>query len=198
LAITNKYFLFFCSNAPVRSEHLFFKINMNIKAELLGDERQSKHKATLVARYASSSEQAFGELMDCFLSDEKVLAQRAAYSLGIASRNNPDLVKPYIGTLVKQLSRTDVHDAIMRNSARILETAVIPEEFHAELIDTTLKIIQDRQSAIAIRAFSLTILYNLSRIYPELKSELKFVIEDRIEFESAAFKSRARKILNRI
>jgi hypothetical protein len=171
---------------------------MNIKAELLGDERQSKRKATLVAEYASSSEQAFGELMDCFLSDEKVLSQRAAYSLGIASSKNPDLTKPHIGTLVRQLGRSDVHDAVLRNSARILETASIPEEFHAGLIDTTLKIIQDRQFAIAIRTFSLTILYNLSRIYPELKSELKFVIEERLEFESAAFKSRARKILNRI
>jgi len=38
-------------------------------------------------------------------------------------------------------------------------------------------------------------LQNLSKIYPEIKQELKTIIEDRWDHESAAFKSRAKKIL---
>ena len=50
----------------------------------------------------------------------------------------------------------------------------------------------------AIKAFSLTVLQHLSKQYPEIKQELKTIIEDRREFESAAFKSRAKKILKEL
>ncbi|WP_031529387.1 hypothetical protein [Dyadobacter crusticola] len=168
---------------------------MEIKAELLAGERLSKQKAVAIAEYAAASPETFRELVACFLSEDPRLVQRAAHSLSIAARKNPELVQPFTGTLVQQLGRTDVHNAVLRNSARILECVPVPEEFHAELIETAFRIIQDRQSAIAVRVFSLTIVYNLSRIYPELGTELKFVIEERLPFESAAFKSRAAKIL---
>jgi hypothetical protein len=48
---------------------------------------------------------------------------------------------------------------------------------------------------IAIKAFSLTTLYNLCKTYPEIKPELKLIIEDRWDTETAAFKSRGKKIL---
>ena len=51
---------------------------------------------------------------------------------------------------------------------------------------------------IAVKAFSLTVLNNLSILYPEIKQELKTIIEDRWEFETAAFHSRAKKILKEI
>ena len=171
---------------------------MNIKNELLADPYQSKRKATEVAMYACTSEETFRQLMHCFESDEYRLAQRAAYSLGIAARERPELIRPYIGVLVSQLKRTDIHDAVIRNSARILQDISIPDEFHGELMDAAFGIIANRQIAIAIRTFCLTILFNLSKIYPEIQKELRVFLEESVEFEQAAFKSRARKILKKI
>ena len=48
----------------------------------------------------------------------------------------------------------------------------------------------------AIKAFLLTTLFNLSKYYPEIKGELKLIIKNNWNHESAAFKSRGRKILN--
>ena len=48
---------------------------------------------------------------------------------------------------------------------------------------------------VAIKAFSLTILQNLSKQYPEIKNEIKLIIEERWEHETAAFHSRAKKFL---
>ena len=48
---------------------------------------------------------------------------------------------------------------------------------------------------VAVKAFSLTVLQNLSKKYPEIRQELKTIIEDRWDYESAAFKSRAKKLL---
>ena len=56
--------------------------------------------------------------------------------------------------------------------------------------------IQSNEIAIAVKAFSLTILQNLSRQYPDIIPELKLIIEERWEHETAAFRSRAKKILN--
>ncbi|MBS1670911.1 MAG: hypothetical protein JST94_05595 [Bacteroidetes bacterium] len=55
--------------------------------------------------------------------------------------------------------------------------------------------IETPATPVAIKAFSLTILQKLSLQYPEIKQELKLIIEERWEHETAAFKSRARKIL---
>lgn len=171
---------------------------MDIRHELLADPYQSKRKATQVASYANSSPEAFRELMHCFESDEYRLAQRAAYSVSIATDMHPELIQPYIGVLIGQLKRTDVHDATIRNSARILQDVTIPDEFHGELMDAAFGLVGNRQAAIAIRTFCLTILFNLSKIYPEIRKELRVLIEESIEFEPPAFVSRAKKILKRI
>jgi hypothetical protein len=50
----------------------------------------------------------------------------------------------------------------------------------------------------AVKAFSLTVLQNLSRQYPEIKNELRTIIETQWDNESPAFRSRARKILKEL
>ena len=57
--------------------------------------------------------------------------------------------------------------------------------------------IQSNDIAVAIKAFSLTVLQNLSKDYPEILHELKTIIDERWEHETMAFKSRAKKILKR-
>ena len=58
--------------------------------------------------------------------------------------------------------------------------------------------INSPDEAVAIKAFALTVLDNLSKQYPEIKAELKTIIENRWDYESAAFKSRAKKILQKL
>jgi hypothetical protein len=47
----------------------------------------------------------------------------------------------------------------------------------------------------AVKAFSLSILQNLSKQYPEIKNEVKLIIEKRWPYETAAFHSRAKKFM---
>ncbi|MCF0050066.1 hypothetical protein LXM25_08370 [Dyadobacter sp. LJ53] len=164
----------------------------------MADPIQSKRRAAEVAAYACLDPAHFAELMQCFLSDDFRLAQRAAYSVGMAGRQRPDLMVPHIGSLVDQLERKDIHDAVIRNSVRILQEVKIPEDLHGRVMDVCFEFIQNRQAAIAIRAFSLTVLYNFSKIYPEIKNELGIIIEEAMEFETHAFRARGKKILANI
>lgn len=171
---------------------------MNIKEELLKQQIHFKADAIRITEYACSSAKRFKELMDCFLSNEYRLAQRAAWSVSSATRSKPDLIAPYIKHIVAQLRRTDVHNAVIRNSVRILEDIAIPEEYHGDVMNACFAFIEKPATPAAIKAFSLTTLYNLSMQYPEIKAELKLIIEERIDNETAAFKARVRKILKMI
>ena len=168
---------------------------MNIREELLKEKNYSKTQALKISAYACSSPKHFDELMGCFLSNEYRLAQRAAWSVSWATQKDPRLIIPYIKDLVDQLPRKEVHNAVIRNSVRVLQQIEIPESLHGELMNSCFAFIESPTTPVAIKAFSMTTLFNLSRIYPEIKHELKLIIEERWNHETAAFKSRGEKIL---
>lgn len=49
--------------------------------------------------------------------------------------------------------------------------------------------------ALAIKVFSMTVLGNLAKLYPEIIPELKLLIEDQLPYQTAGFKSRGKKVL---
>jgi hypothetical protein len=168
---------------------------VNIREELLREKNHTREQALKISEFACSSPKNFKILMHCFLSNEYRLAQRAAWSVSWAAKKNPSLINPYIKDLVAQLSRKDVHNAVIRNSVRILQQIEIPESLHGELMNNCFNFIESPSTPVAIKAFSLTTLFNLSKFYPEIKNELKLIIEERWNNETPAFKSRGKKIL---
>lgn len=166
---------------------------MVIRDEILKE--HSKTQALKIAAYACGSKKNFKELMKCFMSDEYRLAQRAAWSVSWAAKKKPEMITPYIKDLVSQMQRIDIHNAVIRNSVRIIEQITIPEKFHGEVMNACFGFIETAYTPIAIKAFSLTTLFNLSKQYPEIKPELKLIIEENWDSETAAFRSRGKKIL---
>ncbi len=133
--------------------------------------------------------------MDCFMDKEYRLAQRAAWSVSWAAKQKPAMVLPYLPLIVQQMQEPGVHDAVKRNAVRILEDIDIPEELHGAVMHACFGFLEDPATAVAIKAFSLTTLFNLSKKYPEIQPELRLIIQNNWDNESAAFKSRGRKIL---
>ncbi|MDB5245814.1 MAG: hypothetical protein JWQ40_208 [Segetibacter sp.] len=166
---------------------------MNVREEILKE--HSLQHALKIAGYPCSSAENFDELMKCFLCNEYRVAQRSASSVAHCGKRNSALLKPYIKDLVAQLSGKDVHNAVIRNSVRILQDLEIPEEHHGEIINVCFGFIENPATPIAIKALSVTRLANMCKLYPEIKQALKVIIEDRMDFETPAFKSRAKKIL---
>lgn len=136
--------------------------------------------------------------MRCFLDEEYRLAQRAAWSVCQAAKKKPEMIAPHIKDLVSVLHKKNVHDAVIRNSVRVLQDIEIPEKFHGEVMDDCFQFLGKPATPVAIKAFSLSILFNLSKKYSEIKPELKLIIEDSWAHETAAFRSRAKRILSKI
>ncbi|BAV06072.1 hypothetical protein SAMN05421788_106140 [Filimonas lacunae] len=166
-----------------------------LAASILANSVFSKEASRAVATKAASSAQQFALLMQCFLSEDSRLIQRSAWCVSQAARLAPDLIKPYIPQLVQQLQRPDASGTVIRNCARILEETEIPEAFHGPVMNTCFQLVTTPGTAVAIKAFSLTILYNLSSGYPDILPELQLIIEEQWETETAAFRSRGKKIL---
>ena len=166
---------------------------MNIIEELLKE--HSRTQALKIAKYACTSSTHFKELMKCYMDPSYRLSQRAAWSVSWAAMQQPEMIKPYIKDLVKQIKRTDAHPAVIRNAVRVLEKIELPEKFHGDIMNACFDFISSPTTPAAIKAFSMTTLFNLSKIYPEIKQELKLMIEENWDQETPAFKSRGRKIL---
>jgi len=109
--------------------------------------------------------------------------------------DHPELISPHLAKLVKNLHNPGIHDSIKRNTVRLLQYIDIPKKFHGEIMDICLRYISSPGEPAAIKAFSLSILQNLSQQYPEIKNEVRLIIEERWPYETGAFHSKARKFL---
>jgi hypothetical protein len=168
---------------------------MLIREELLKHQVSSRALVMQIAASAVASETVLKELTECLSSGENRIAQMASWSLSWVARKNPELIQPYSEIIVSQVLKPDAHDAVIRNSLRILEEIPIPEKFHGEILNACFDFINEKHTAVAIKAFSLHVIFNLSKLYPEIRHELKLVIQEKIDFETAAFQSRGRKLL---
>lgn len=156
----------------------------------------SRRQAERIARYALSKPQYFKELFELFCSKEYVVAQRAAYAVMICVDEQPGIIIPFLGKLIKNLERQDVHDAVIRNTVRVLQNIEIPSKYHGAVANACFELLNNRARPIAIRVFAMTVIFNLSKLYPEFGRELRLIIESELD-EGAlpAFKNRGIKIL---
>jgi hypothetical protein len=166
---------------------------MNIKELLIAE--HSKKQTDGIVKYIGADAQRFAVLMKLFFAGEYRITQRAAWSISYCVKNHPELIKPYFKKLLDFLQKPGVHNAVARNTVRLLQDIDIPEKYQGQLMSICFDYIQDIKIPAAVKAFSLTILQNLSKKYPEILPELKTIIEEQWPHETPAFKSRAKKIL---
>ena len=170
---------------------------MNLRETILAE--HSKANCTKIVNWIGSNQQRFDELVKLFLYDKEYrVIQRAGWPLSEVVMKHPLLIKKHLGKILNYVNTPGLHNAVKRNSIRLLQNLKIPRKFHGQVMNLCFDYILDPTEKIAVKAFSLTVLRNLSQLYPEIKQELRTIIEDRWEFETAAFHSRAKKILKEI
>ncbi|MCG8311346.1 MAG: hypothetical protein MI975_28415 [Cytophagales bacterium] len=165
---------------------------MTIREELLKD--FSKAQMIQLSSEIGPNQEAFDELIELFLSKDEHISKRAAWLVSHCFDKHPWLVEKHLEAIILNL-RDNVNDPVKRNSVRILQFMPLPEALMGVAAETCFRFLNSGKEAIAIKANSMTILFNIVKIYPELKEELKLSIEDQMPFGSAGFKSRGAKIL---
>lgn len=169
---------------------------MNLREAILAE--HSKANCERIVKWIGNNQLRFDELIKLFLNDEYIVVQRAGWPLSELVLMYPLLVQPHLGKIPTYVNKPGLHNAVKRNTVRLLQEISIPKKFHGKVMNLCFDYLLSPEEEVAVKAFSLTVLHNLSKLYPEIKQELKTIIEDRWEFETAAFHSRARKILKEI
>lgn len=158
----------------------------------------TKTNCNKIVKWIGDKQDRFDKLFDLFLHGEYRVVQLAGWPLGYCVIEYPALISKHFAKLVKYMNKPGLHDSVKRNAVRLLQFVDIPAKYRGEIMDSCFRYISSPDEAVAIKAFSLTVLEKLSHHYPEIKNELKVIIEDRWEHETAAFRSRARKMLKQL
>jgi len=167
---------------------------MNLQEELLRE--HSGPQAKKIAGYIGNDPKLFAALVDLMLETEYRISQRAAWVVSHSIQQHPDLLFPHIGAILKNLENGGpMHVAVKRNSIRILQLIDIPEKWMGRAANICFQYLTDAKESIAVHAFSMTVLYHITLKNPELKNELKMVIEELLPHGSAGVKNRGKRIL---
>lgn len=169
---------------------------MDLKEEILRE--HSKRQALKIMAWVGSDEKRFEALLGYFLQNTPIISQRAAYALGIIVDKYPELVIPHLDVLIENLKTPHLHDAIKRTTVRLLQDVYIPDDLLGTVTDICFNYLLSATEAIATKAFSMTVLLNATRRYPELKNELMLVIETQLPHGSAGIKHRGNKVLKEL
>lgn len=170
---------------------------MNIERQL--SVANTKENFNLICDYIEKDESRFKEVMILFFDNSKMVNQRVSWVVEYYYKRNPKPLIRYLPQLVEKLSsHPRPHDAFIRNTLRIFQIMEIPEDFEGEIYDLSYQYLTNHENATAIKAFAMTVAFNISLKYPELQEEIKLAIEDQLSFESAGFTNRGRKIITAI
>lgn len=166
---------------------------MDIRTQLL--KGNSRANAENVATYVGSNPGRFRILMQCMLDVDRRTGQLASHSVAIVCDTHPDLAVPYVGRLLGTLD-APVHEAVQRNSIRIMQTCTLPKGLHGRITSVMFALIADPQRSIAQRAFAITVAMRMVQLYPELNQEMVLLLEDTLRVDPGpAIRSRAGKAL---
>lgn len=166
---------------------------MDIKKGLA--EEHSKAQTLQIVDYVGVNKKRFKQLINIYLAGPYRITQRAAWPLSYCVQQSPHLIRPHLNEVIDFMKRPATPVAVRRNTMRLLQFIDIPKRLHGKVIDYCFKFLMDKKETVAVKVFSMTVLTKLIKDSPEIRKELKTIIEDQLPYQSAGFASRAKKIL---
>ena len=162
------------------------------------EQGHSKSNTTIIVNEVCVSTQKMEELMQCFIDGPVQITQRAAWPMSFIAQKHPQLLNKYYSLFIELLNQPNKHDSINRNILRAFQFVEIPKKHEGNVLDVSFKLLNSPNEPISVKAFSMTVIFNLSKKYPDIVPELKASIEYLMPNASAGIKSRSNKILRAI
>jgi 8-oxo-dGTP diphosphatase len=160
----------------------------------------SMQEAEWVAASAGENPVLFQKLLNYSYSPDRKLAFRASWTLSKVIDKYPELITPYLSEIIEEINRID-NESTQRSFLRILSMSdlrKISQRHQGILADHCFRALNSGFSAIAIKAYSMEIIYRLALIYPELANELAVSINMLQGEGSAGVIARGRIILKKL
>ncbi len=138
----------------------------------------------------------FAELVHLMTEDTYPISMRASWVAYHAYSKNPHLAKPYLKQFLSLLSTTNI-DGTKRTLLKILNdyTTELSDDEFGLLADLAFSWAEDPKQAVAVKAFSIDILLNVIKVYPEAVHEVRGIIESILPEASSGLKNKCNKTL---
>jgi hypothetical protein len=139
----------------------------------------------------------FEKLLQYSFSSDQNLAFRSSWTLSKVWDKDPESLYPYMPSLIGSVQKTD-NESVERSFLRIIslcDMKRISRDYHGVLAEHCFGRLRSGFSAIAVKAYSMEIIYKLAVIYPELANELSASVSMLQGEGSAGILARARIIL---
>jgi 8-oxo-dGTP diphosphatase len=160
----------------------------------------SQNEADWMAVSAIENPVIFRKLVEYSYSGERKLAFRASWTLSKVCDRHPEIIHPWLNDIAESINKIE-NESVERSFLRILSLAdikLVSQKNQGLLADHCFQALNSPSSAIAIKVFSMEILYKLAVIYPELANELAVSIRSLMEEGSAGMVARGNMILRKI
>lgn len=153
-----------------------------------------KQDVRRIAIFIGNDPVLFGSLIDHVFSDDFRLASKAAWAMSDCAAVHPDLLLTHMRRLGESLSPTLIV-AVKRNIVRVLQYYDLDEQTAGPVAHACFRFLNNPAEPVAVKAFSMTVLYNLTLKYPDLGRELRETLHAIIPNGSPGIRSRAGRIL---
>jgi hypothetical protein len=157
----------------------------------------SRSLADYTASVVGSDPLLFAAVMDIAWQQRPQLGMRAARVADLACELNPDLVRPHLLRLVREVP--ELRDmGVKRVFMHILtrHSWVDDEDAMGGLVDALIRWLSDEAQSIAVKYYAMMILSNITNVLPELRIEISAVLEEVIpHWESAALQRAGRRTM---
>lgn len=143
------------------------------------------------------SQEDFDVLYNEVKGNDNQYGNRMAWVLTRVCERHPEFLVKYYDEIIHWLPSTDtmgIHRSILRSMVAMKH----PKTEEGRWVDYLCSVLQNPQTDVAVKVHAMQLLYNYTKVYPELGHELKLLIEEQYEKQTPAFKARARRILPRL
>jgi 8-oxo-dGTP diphosphatase len=157
-------------------------------------------EAEWVAESAVGNGEILRKLVEYSFSDDRKLAFRASWTLSKVYDKYPGIINPDLQRIIEALDKLD-NESVQRSFLRIISMSDlnnVTTRHHGILADHSFKMLKSGFSAIAVKAYSMEIIYKLAQIYPELANELSATINMLQGDGSAGILARGHIILKKL
>lgn len=133
------------------------------------------------------------ELWDFALSTNPA-AWKALWVMDKIHDKRPDLVHPYLKCMLENVEKLK-QSGQKRHILKLLSLNPLPCEPTGSFINFCFELAQSKSEPIAGRVYAMQILYNITKIIPEFRNELRMVIEEAMIEGTPGIISRGRILL---
>lgn len=169
---------------------------MDIRSEIVSI-RQTRHKEEFIRLFEKHPSYLKPLLEEIFALSEYPYKEYASWILVHLSKSSQLNIQPYYNQLVDVIFKT--HDqTVLRNVVNCLSVLEIETYRESELIDKLISFLQDPKNKVALHVYSIYLLIQFVKKYPELKSEIIEIINLNERGKTAAYKVAKRNFLAQV